>query len=457
MIKEPTPRAMNSPAKDELFSASKLILFMLFNILLAYLSKQSGIFSTIYGISVLILGIFYLLADKNPIRVIYICGYLVGAELIWRLSDAGIFWEYGKYAISFLLLLSLIKFNLLSQAVKWPILYFVLLLPSVFLLPFFDRQAISSWLSGPFLLAVSTLFFSSLSLTKGQIKKTLIMIIGPTIGIAFLALSSIFSTTNLIFRTQTNFTAAGGAVPVQVSMQLAFGSILAFYYAITEKQARWMVILMFGLGIWLISQSIFTFSRSGFYTAGVALFFFFAFFIKQRKQRLRSVLIGTAAVLFIIYIGFPYMDQFTAGILAARYQEIGTSGRELFMIADIQAFLANPMFGIGPGQSIQYHIHGSAHTEYTRMLAEHGVLGLFSVLILFFLVAKRIWAKTSTDVKSFQILMTVYALAYMLSITLRTASPGFAFGLGAVVFLTDEVVERTPENSAGGQISLWKR
>ncbi|MCL4839936.1 MAG: hypothetical protein KJ058_18445, partial [Thermoanaerobaculia bacterium] len=129
-----------------------------FNILLAYLSKQSSFFSTFYGLSILMLGIFFLVADRTPIRVIYICGYVVGAELIWRSTGASIFYEFAKYAIVFLLSLSLLRFDLLKQAIKWPILYFLLLMPSVFLMPFFDRESIASWLSGPLLLAVSTVF-----------------------------------------------------------------------------------------------------------------------------------------------------------------------------------------------------------------------------------------------------------------------------------------------------------
>lgn len=427
------------------FSTSRFIIFALFNILLAYLSKQSSFFSTFYGLSILMLGIFFLVADRTPVRVIYICGYVVGAELIWRSTGASIFYEFAKYAIVFLLSLSLLRFDLLKQAIKWPILYFLLLMPSVFLMPFFDRETIASWLSGPLLLAVSTVFFSSVSLTNIQTKKLLIMIIAPTIGVASLAIVSILSASDLVFTTQTNFTTAGGSLPVQVSLQLAFGAVLASYYLITEKRTRLMVPLMLLIAIWLISQSIFTFSRSGLYTAGVTLLAFFLVHLKQNRQRIRLILFGAVLVLIMGYIIFPYMDDFTDGVLLARYMEIDSTGRDALANIDIQVFINHPWFGVGLGQSVIYHIGaghlGTAHTEYTRMLAEHGIFGLFSLLIMLGLAGKQIFIKTSPDTRSFNILMIVWALVYMTSIALRTAAPGFAFGLGSLVISSDNVVD----------------
>lgn len=438
------PLAVKKTAEERPFSTTQFIAFVLFNVLLAYLSRRSIFFSTLYGLSVLVLGMFFLLVDKKPTRVIYICGYVVGAELIWRSTGANIFYEFAKYAIILLLSLSLLRFNLLRHAAKWPILYFVLLVPSIFIMPFFDREALASWLSGPFLLAVSTMFFSSISLTSIQLKKMLVMIVAPTIGIAFLALVNILSATNLVFTTQTNFTAAGGSLPVQVSLQLAFGAVLAFYYSITEKKAHLTVPLMLFIAVWLISQSIFTFSRSGLYAAGLTLLVFFLFHLKQNRQQIRLVLLGVVIVVIMIYVVFPYMDEFSGGILAARYMETGTTGRDRLAEVDIQLFIDHPWLGIGVGQSGKYHILsgyvGTAHTEYTRMLAEHGILGLFSLLIMFGLVAKQIFAKTSSNAKSFNMLMIVWALAYMTSIALRTALPGFAFGLGALAPLSDEMI-----------------
>lgn len=431
-----------TPVEEKPFSAGKLIVFAFFNVLLAYLSRQSALFSTIYGWATLIIGLFFLIQDKRPARLIYLCGYIIGAELIWRSTMAGIFYEYGKYSITFLLLLAILRYRLFSQTTKWPILYFVLLLPSITLLPFFDRDMISFFLSGPFQLAIATMFFSSIHLTQVQVKKTLIAIIIPTMGIAFLALYSTLTATNLVFTGESNFITSGGFGPVQVSLQLAFGSLLAFYYAITEKKDRLMVFLMLAIAVWLIAQSIFTFSRSGLYNLGATVFIFFIFYLRYGRQRMRLFWFSAIIILFVIWVAFPYMDEFTTGKLTSRYLDTNTTGRTVLVKADLQAFLDNWLFGVGPGQSIKYHIAfgqiDSSHTEYTRLLSEHGTLGLVAMLILVGLAAKRFLGKASVNGKSFRILLTVWALLYMLGTTMRTASPGFVFGLGAAWFVFDE-------------------
>ena len=55
----------------------------------------------------------------------------------------------------------------------------------------------------------------------------------------------------------------------------------------------------------------------------------------------------------------------------------------------IQIFYDYFLTGVGPGQAPKLReIYGygkrvAAHTEYSRMLSEHGMLGLFSLLLLF--------------------------------------------------------------------------
>jgi O-antigen ligase len=432
---------MTTAAADKPFSVAFLIFFVLLNVSLAYLSKQSRLVSTLYAVFVLFLGLYYLMRDKRPDRLIYLCSYVVGAEIIWRSTRAGVFYEYGKYMIILLLAIGLLKYDLWPRAVKWPVLYFILLLPSIFLLPSFDREAVSFWLSGPLLLMVSTMFFSALSLSLVQVKKLLIVMIAPTLGIAFLATYSTFTATSLVFTTEANFTTSGGFGPVQTSLQLAFGSLLALYYVVIEKRERRMVLLMLVIAVGLMSQSIFTFSRSGLYNSGVTFLIFFLFYLGNRRQRVRLLFSAALVILLMVLVVFPYLNDFTNGVLALRYQGTNTSGRDILVQGDWQAFLENPWFGVGPGQSIRYHIAfgrvGSSHTEYTRLLAEHGSLGLLAMLILFGAVAKRFLARSPLAGKSFQILMTVWAILYMLDTTMRTASPGFTFGLGAALFIFD--------------------
>ncbi len=98
-----------------------------------------------------------------------------------------------------------------------------------------------------------------------------------------------------------------------------------------------------------------------------------------------------------------------------------------------------PLFGVGPGQSDAYHAltfrAASAHTEYTRMLAEHGSFGLISLLILAWFSVRRLFTKGDSLSKGLLLGIMVWALVYMASAATRLVAPSFLFGLAAAKFV----------------------
>ena len=57
------------------------------------------------------------------------------------------------------------------------------------------------------------------------------------------------------------------------------------------------------------------------------------------------------------------------------------------MRSELIAFRENLILGIGPGMSRAYRLYNfndpkHTHTEYTRLLAEHGTFGLFVIVLL---------------------------------------------------------------------------
>lgn len=443
------PVKQKTGIRDQNLPLITIVMFFVFNILLAYFSRVNSFFATYYAIGVFIVGILLLIHNKNPVRVMYLCAYIVGAELIWRSTEAGVFYEFGKYSIIVLLILSMLKWNLFPLSNKWPITYFILLLPSIFLLPFFDRQIISFYLSGPLLLAVSTMYFSAVYINRDQIKKILLAILGPTVGMGFLALYSTLTNVDILsFGTQSNFVTSGGFGPVQVSAQLGLGALLAFYYFVSEKKDRFVSMLMLVLAVWLIAQTVFTFSRTGVYNAVLAMLMGGFFILRENRQRISFLFGGGLVLIIFVFVVFPFMDDFTGNQLGLRFQETRSLGRELLMKSDWNIFLSNPIFGVGPGQAKFLHslfgIDASSHTEYTRLLSEHGSLGLTSLLILFGLVLSRFLKKTTPEQKGIVVLLTIWVIVYMVSISLRTAAPSFIFGLGGAMFLLDdEYVDET--------------
>jgi hypothetical protein len=116
--------------------------------------------------------------------------------------------------------------------------------------------------------------------------------------------------------------------------------------------------------------------------------------------------------------------------------------------ADLQAFQDHWLTGIGVGQANDYHddlgLAAGVHTEYSRLLAEHGLFGFGALLMLFFLVVQRLRLGLPPLEKAFIISVTVWALLYMTHAAMRLVAPSLMFGLGSAVFSEyEDPVERT--------------
>lgn len=414
--------------------------FILSQVLLVMLLRQNAILSTLHALFVLFLGLFWLLTEHTPERVIYVAAYIVGFELIWRGTGALVFWEYGKYAVILLLILLLFKERSFVRAEKRSLVYFVLLLPAILLVPGFDREIIAFQLSGPFLLALATLVFSTLTLTRDQFKHVLVALIAPAVGLAFMVAFNIITIEEvpLSYATAEVFTSGIGAN--QVSSILGLGALATFLYIFVDNRNTGLRIIMFLLTIWLLNQAALTFSRGGFWSAIGAIAV--AAFYLIRHPRVRAAFLFTAVLLIISYIFFfPTINDLTGGELAVRLRDFEQTGRVEIMRGDLQAFKENPIFGVGIGQSIRYHAlffrASATHTEYSRLLAEHGFLGILAFLILFWLTLRRVFSRASVLSKAVEISLTVWALLFMYHAATRLAAPGFLFGLAAVTILVE--------------------
>ncbi|MCK9246550.1 MAG: hypothetical protein M0P11_06305, partial [Anaerolineaceae bacterium] len=70
---------------------------LLLHVGLAFLFRNFRIAATIHALLVLLLGLWTALTADNLVKVVPYAAYITGAELLWRMTRAGVFWEYGKY------------------------------------------------------------------------------------------------------------------------------------------------------------------------------------------------------------------------------------------------------------------------------------------------------------------------------------------------------------------------
>src|SRR5690554_3000682 len=108
---------LHNPARQlaASFNIRFLVLFV-GHIALGLAMDRSPYIATAHALAVLCIGFYLLFKDDTPARLITLVAYLVGAEVVWRMTDAGVFWEFGKYATSMFFGLALLKYHTLRYA-----------------------------------------------------------------------------------------------------------------------------------------------------------------------------------------------------------------------------------------------------------------------------------------------------------------------------------------------------
>jgi hypothetical protein len=80
----------------------------------------------------------------------------------------------------------------------------------------------------------------------------------------------------------------------------------------------------------------------------------------------------------------------------------------------------------------------AAHTEFTRALAEHGLLGLASLGFLGVMALRTLRARTSAEEKAFALSAWTFSCLFMLTAAMRVLTPAFLIGLTACFTQTHE-------------------
>ncbi len=205
------------------------------------------------------------------------------------------------------------------------------------------------------------------------------------------------------FTLSSNFKTSGAFGSNQVSTVLGVGMIFTMLLMVIKKplfSLRWLNFLLMAA---LLYRGFLTFSRGGILTTLVCLV---VAIVPAAFTSLKSFLRFTVLLSLVIGFGvviFVKVNEMTNNQLLLRYkgETIGTltgskqrslntitSGRSQIASTDINMFKDHPIFGVGPGMSKDLRpSYGFAaiasHTEYTRLLSEHGIGGVIVVILLF--------------------------------------------------------------------------
>ncbi|MDE3236307.1 MAG: O-antigen ligase family protein, partial [Bacteroidota bacterium] len=196
------------------------------------------------------------------------------------------------------------------------------------------------------------------------------------------------------YNTESNFGSSNGMAPVQLSGYLGLGSILLIFSFLNPEEAkyRWLNIILFTV---CTTVMILTFSRGGLYFLGIIIILY-AYF---NKASLGSYVKFLFIIPFGILIYYFVINQ-TQGTIAKRYQKKGSSNRDVLVMAGFKLFLDDPVIGVGTSNYSTQVVKrryfdqvSTAHNEFVRAIAEHGIIGLVTYWGFFIATFINIWRR----------------------------------------------------------------
>ena len=253
-------------------------------------------------------------------------------------------------------------------------------------------------LSGPLCLAISAIYMFNRRILFSDLQKIIALMGLPILTTTVYLFLYNPSVRDVVTGTQSNFETSGGFGPNQVSTILGLGMFIFFTQLILFSKSKKEILLNSFLLVFVSYRAIVTFSRGGVITGIgmiiVLLFILYYFSNAKGKSKFSLVFILTG----VLGVGiWTYSSLQTGGLINKRYanedargriKKDRLGGREEIMGTEIKLFLENPTLGIGAGmgKEVRKKILGgevASHNEITRMLSEHGLFGIFGLLILF--------------------------------------------------------------------------
>ena len=377
--------------------------------------------------------------------------YLAGSDVLWRMTHAIVFWEFGKYAIIFLIILLMIREKISFRNNYLLLGYFLCLLPSAALsvlkLGFGAKDAISFNLSGPAVIFICGVYYYRKPLLLEDLKLLMLSFIAPVLSISTICLLGFFGPKEIIFTAESIRAATGGYGPNQVSMILGMGLVFLFF-VIGNSKIKSISMILSGVFLWVLSQAVLSFSRGGVLVGiiAVATSFILKLVFEQNSthlnQKNKNIIWVSAIFCLFIFLILPKLTFLTNDKLKVRYQESTTSGRLNLMYNDAQLAMKNPLLGVGTGMSKyhrgQRHDQVAAHTEFTRMVSEHGIMGFFSALFLFLWSIRNIKKKNFSIIRYFILSLFILGYGSMLHAAMRISAISYLISLTGITVLKKE-------------------
>ncbi len=438
--------------KQELY----YIYLLLFHAFLGALIFILPFISVLYTLVLFIGGVFYIVKQGNRNNeVLIVSAYVVGVEVLLRMTGGMVFNEFGKYAIIIFMFMGMIYSGFSNKAALYWI-FLLLLVPGIVLSTVsidFEtniRKAIAFNISGPVCLGIAAIYCYQRRITFDRLKGVITAFSLPMVAIVVYLFLYTPSVRDVITGTQSSFETSGGFGPNQVSTILGLGVFVFFVQLLLNSKSRLLQVTNAIFVLIFAFRGIVTFSRGGMMTAVmmVVLLLIVLYFQAGSKAKPKIGLI--IIITFLAGLGvFGYSSIQTSGLINKRYanedargrkKKSQLTGRETLIASELQMFVDNPILGVGVGRNKEIReketgIVSASHNEITRMLAEHGSLGLIDLMILFF-TPLFLFINNRQN-----ILALSFVAFWLLTInhaSMRLAAPAFVYALSLLKVYTVE-------------------
>jgi len=442
-------------------SSDKNYLFLVsFHIVLGALLFYIPGLARLYSFAILFLGAYYIFITENKKNeVLYATAYMVGSEIILRMTGGNPLYEFSKYGVVLYVVMGIYYSGISKHGVSYWI-FLLLLIPGVLIaLSIIDRtgdlrKEISFAISGPLCLGICSLFTYTREVTFKQLNTTLLCVGLPIVSCTvFLVLYSP-SVRDVLTGTGSSSETSGGFGPNQVSTALGLAMFIFISRLLFESKTR----LTLGVNLFLVSiigfRGLVTFSRGGmltsFFMVIILLYFTYSKVGNSAKIKINYLMLFLAITMVGVWI---YSQEQTGGLLNKRYANQDAAGRvkasqftgrEEVASQEIDLFFQSPIFGVGAGRSAQLRLEQNggervlSHSEITRMLSEHGALGIIGLIIL---LLTPIILKLDNSHNIYLFCFVVFWLFTINHAAMRMAMPAYIYSLSLLKVVMNEEPE----------------
>ncbi len=416
----------------------------------------SGGFTKIFSIGVVVIGLISIFRSKNDQdQAVFWSAYMVGGEVLFRMSGGMIFHELPKYSVLVFLLLGLYFENKRHHVSISYLVYILLLLIGIAFvdIPFNEsiRKAIAFNLSGPILLGISAIYFYNRQFSISKLLDVMFIMGLPIVAMLTLLYFKTPDLKSISFGGSANFETSGGFGPNQVATILGFGCFILVIHLFFKKRFFGFFAVDVLLLMYLVYRGLLTLSRGGMITAFLAIGVFVFFFVLSKRNVLENVIKYVGIIALFLIATWVYTSDATGGMLTNRYQnknaagiekeDVSTGRIELFE-GELNMFFDNPFFGVGVGGAkyeryLETDTLAASHNEMSRLLGEHGMIGLVILVLLIFVPTFKNLPQSLLT----KALAGAFFVFWFLTINhsaMRIAFPAFIYGLSVAILSTDE-------------------